>query len=133
MAAALAEGVTTLENCALEPEIADLAQLLAAMGAKISGAGTSTISIEGVGQLHGASHRVPPDRIETGTFLAAAAATRGDIRVLDTNPDFLHHVLGKLEQAGASWSWVPTGFSSIPAANAARRSIYTRPLPRLPH
>ena len=98
MAAALAEGVTTLDNCALEPEIPDLAQLLCAMGAKIEGAGTSTISIEGVSSLHGTSHRVPPDRIETGTFLTAAAATRGDITVLDTAPDFLHHVLGKLER-----------------------------------
>ncbi len=100
MAAALAEGVTTLENCALEPEIPDLARLLESMGAKIKGAGTSTITIEGVATLFGASHRVPPDRIETGTFLTAAAATRGAITVLDTDPDFLHHVLGKLEQSG---------------------------------
>jgi len=100
MAAALADGTTTLENCALEPEVTDLALLLQQMGARIEGAGTSTITIEGVPALHGASHRVPPDRIETGTFLVAAAATRGEIRVLDTNPDFLHHVLDKLEQAG---------------------------------
>ena len=94
MAAALADGTSVLENCALEPEIGDLARLLIAMGAKIEGAGSSTITIEGVQQLHGASHRVPPDRIETGTFLVAAAATRGDIRVMNTEPDFLHHVLG---------------------------------------
>ena len=114
MAAALAEGVTTLDNCALEPEIPDLAQLLCAMGAKIEGAGTSTISIEGVSTLHGTSHRVPPDRIETGTFLTAAAATRGDITVLDTAPDFLHHVLGKLEQAGCKMAlgkdWIRTPY-----------------------
>ena len=133
MAAALADGVTTLENCALEPEIADLAQLLAAMGARISGAGTGTISIEGVGQLHGASHRVPPDRIETGTFLAAAAATRGDIRVLNTNPDFLHHVLGKLEQAGArlqlgpDWIQLDTAGKRCQAVN-----IHTAPHPAFP-
>jgi UDP-N-acetylglucosamine 1-carboxyvinyltransferase len=91
-----------LENCALEPEVGDLATLLIAMGAKIQGIGTSTLTIDGVDTLHGANHRVPPDRIETGTFLTAAAATRGSIRVLDTDPGFLQHVLGKLEQAGAS-------------------------------
>lgn len=133
MAAALADGVTKLENCALEPEIADLAELLTSMGAKISGAGTGTITIEGVKQLHGATHKVPPDRIETGTFLAAAAATRGDIRVLNTNPDFLHHVLGKLEQAGArlqlgpDWIQIDTGGKRCQAVN-----IHTAPHPAFP-
>jgi UDP-N-acetylglucosamine 1-carboxyvinyltransferase len=133
MAAALAEGVTTLENCALEPEIADLALLLGSMGARIKGAGTSTITIEGVAQLHGASHRVPPDRIETGTFLTAAAATRGDIRVLDTNPDFLLHVLGKLEQAGCrlesgpDWIHLSTDGKRCQAVN-----VYTAPYPAFP-
>ncbi|MEZ5503511.1 MAG: UDP-N-acetylglucosamine 1-carboxyvinyltransferase [Halioglobus sp.] len=133
MAAALADGVTTLENCALEPEIGDLALLLAAMGARITGAGTSTITIEGVEQLHGASHRVPPDRIETGTFLAAAAATRGNIRVMDTNPDFLHHVLGKLEQAGCAlelgpdWIHLDTHGKRCKAVN-----IHTAPFPAFP-
>ena len=107
MAAALADGTTTLENCALEPEVTDLALLLQQMGAKIEGAGTSTITIEGVPALHGASHVVPPDRIETGTFLVAAAATRGQISVTNTNPDFLHHVLDKLEQAGAKLEMGP--------------------------
>ena len=133
MAAALAEGVTTLENCALEPEIADLALLLDSMGAKIHGAGTNTISIEGVPELCGASHKVPPDRIETGTFLTAAAATRGDIRVLDTNPDFLHHVLGKLEQAGCQlelgpdWIHLSTGGKRCNAID-----IHTAPYPAFP-
>ena len=133
MAAALAEGVTTLDNCALEPEIPDLAQLLCAMGAKIEGAGTSTISIEGVSTLHGTSHRVPPDRIETGTFLTAAAATRGDITVLDTAPDFLHHVLGKLEQAGCKialgkdWIRLRTDGKRCKATN-----ITTAPYPAFP-
>jgi UDP-N-acetylglucosamine 1-carboxyvinyltransferase len=133
MAAALAEGVTTLENCALEPEIADLALLLNSMGAKIKDAGTSTITIEGVTKLHGASHKVPPDRIETGTFLTAAAATRGDIRVLDTNPDFLHHVLDKLEQAGCQlelgpdWIHLSTGGKRCDAIN-----IHTAPYPAFP-
>jgi UDP-N-acetylglucosamine 1-carboxyvinyltransferase len=105
MAAALAEGTTTLENAAREPEIGDLAELLTAMGAKISGAGSSVITIEGVTHLHRASHQVPPDRIETGTFLVAAAATRGDVRVLNTNPNFLQHVLSKLEATGVDLSW----------------------------
>ena len=83
MAATLADGVTTLKNCAMEPEISDLARLLQSMGAHIAGAGTSTITIEGVKHLRGATHKVPPDRIETGTFLAAAAATRGSITVLE--------------------------------------------------
>jgi len=133
MAAALADGVTTLENCALEPEIADLALLLTQMGARIKGAGTSTITIEGVSTLHGAAHRVPPDRIETGTFLTAAAATRGEITVLDTNPDFLHHVLGKLEQAGChlqlgpDWITLNTGGERCIATN-----INTAPYPAFP-
>ena len=101
MAATLAEGTTVLENAALEPEVADLGRLLNAMGARISGAGTGTITIEGVAKLSGASHRVPPDRIETGTFLVAAAATRGAITVVDTDPGFLAMVLTKLEAAGA--------------------------------
>lgn len=133
MAAALADGVTTLENCALEPEIADLALLLRSMGARIRGAGTSSITIEGVAQLHGTNHKVPPDRIETGTFLTAAAATRGDIRVLDTNPDFLHHVLDKLEQAGCrlklgpDWIHLDTGGKRCQAIN-----IHTAPYPAFP-
>jgi UDP-N-acetylglucosamine 1-carboxyvinyltransferase len=133
MAAALADGVTTMENCALEPEIGDLAQLLSAMGAKITGAGTGTIVIEGVPELHGTTHSVPPDRIETGTFLVAAAATRGNIRVLDTNPDFLHHVLGKLEQAGCTleqgpdWIHLDTQGKRCKAVN-----IHTAPYPAFP-
>jgi UDP-N-acetylglucosamine 1-carboxyvinyltransferase len=105
MAASLAEGTTVLENAAMEPEIEDLAKLLTGMGAKIAGAGSSVITIEGAQELHGGSHRVPPDRIETGTFLVAAAATRGDVRVVNTNPDFLQHVLSKLEATGVSLSW----------------------------
>ncbi len=133
MAATLAEGTSVLENCALEPEIGDLACLLRAMGGKIDGAGTGTITIEGVKALHGARHRVPPDRIETGTFLVAAAATRGDIRVTNTNPDFLHHVLGKLEQAGAhlelgpDWIHLDTGNKRCQAVN-----IHTAPYPAFP-
>ncbi|MEE4191238.1 MAG: UDP-N-acetylglucosamine 1-carboxyvinyltransferase [Halieaceae bacterium] len=101
MAACLAKGTTVLENAALEPEVEDLGKLLNGMGAKVTGAGTGTVTIEGVEALHGTAHSVPPDRIETGTFLVAAAATRGSISVLDTRPDFLQHVLAKLEAAGA--------------------------------
>ena len=133
MAAALAEGTSILENCAMEPEIGDLALLLNAMGAKIEGAGTSTITIEGVATLSGASHKVPPDRIETGTFLAAAAATRGDIRVTNTNPDFLHHVLGKLEQAGANIECGPDWIHLDTAGKRCRAvNIHTAPYPAFP-
>jgi len=101
MAAALAEGITILENAAREPEVVDLAQCLIAMGARIKGHGTDLITIEGVENLHGAEYRVMPDRIETGTFLAAAAATGGSVIVRDTRPDILDAVLDKLEEANA--------------------------------
>lgn len=101
MAATLADGVTIIENAAREPEVVDLADCLVKMGAKISGQGTDTITITGVNELHGCSYSVMPDRIETGTYLIAAAATRGHIKVKDTRPDILESVLSKLEQAGA--------------------------------
>ena len=101
MAATLAEGTTIIENAAREPEVVDLAHCLMAMGAKITGHGTDTIIIEGVPELHGCSYSVMPDRIETGTYLIAAAATRGRVRVKDTRPDILDAVLAKLEQVGA--------------------------------
>jgi len=101
MAAVLAEGETLMENCAREPEVSDLAALLTAMGAKIKGAGTSTIRVQGVQQLHGARHRINPDRIEAGTFLIAGAITRGDLIVANCNPAHLSAVIAKLEEAGA--------------------------------
>ena len=101
MAATLADGVTVLENAAREPEVLDLANCLRAMGAKISGDGTDTITITGVEKLHGASHRIMPDRIESGTFLVAAAATGGSITLTDTRADILDTVLEKLTGAGA--------------------------------
>lgn len=101
MAATLATGETIIENAAREPEVVDLANCLAAMGAKIKGQGTDTIVIQGVEKLHGCSYSVMPDRIETGTYLIAAAATRGHIKVKDTQPNILEAVLSKLEQAGA--------------------------------
>ncbi len=101
MAATLAEGVTLIENAAREPEVADLANCLIAMGAKISGAGSHAITIEGVANLHGASYRVMPDRIESGTFLVAAAATGGAVTLVNTRSAMLDAVLDKLLEAGA--------------------------------
>jgi len=101
MAACLAEGITTLENAAREPEVVDLANCLNAMGAKVVGAGTDVISIEGVPRLHGAEHRIMPDRIETGTFLAAAAAAGGSVRLVNTDGSILDAVLEKLRESGA--------------------------------
>ncbi|MCL2872126.1 MAG: UDP-N-acetylglucosamine 1-carboxyvinyltransferase [Betaproteobacteria bacterium] len=101
MAATLADGVTVLDNAACEPEIVDLARCLTAMGAKIRGAGTPRIEIEGVTSLHGAEHRIMPDRIESGTFLVAAAATRGEVVLRDADATILDSVLDVLRRAGA--------------------------------
>ncbi|OIQ09750.1 UDP-N-acetylglucosamine 1-carboxyvinyltransferase 1 [Moorella thermoacetica] len=101
MAAALAEGVTTLYNAAREPEIVDLQNFLNAMGARIRGAGRDTIRIEGVRELKGCDYKIIPDRIEAGTFLAAAAATGGDVLVQDCQPEHLMAVLAKLREMGA--------------------------------
>jgi len=101
MAATLAEGRTVLENAAREPEVVDLADCLNAMGARVSGAGTDVITIDGVERLGGASHRIMPDRIETGTFLAAAATTRGAITLRDAEAGLLGAVIEKLREAGA--------------------------------
>jgi len=101
MAATLAEGTTILENAAREPEILDLARCLVGMGARITGAGTDRIVVEGVAALHGTTYAIMPDRIETGTFLAAVAATGGDVAVTGTKPDSLEAVIEKLREAGA--------------------------------
>ncbi len=100
MAAVMARGETVLRNAAREPEVVDLAELLTAMGAKIEGAGTSTIRIEGVNQLHGADHTIIPDRIEAGTFLVAGAITGGDVTVTGCNTDHVAALVSKLQQAG---------------------------------
>jgi UDP-N-acetylglucosamine 1-carboxyvinyltransferase len=100
MAAALADGESLFENCAREPEVTDLAALLNAMGANIEGAGTSTIRIKGVAKLHGARHRINPDRIEAGTFLIAGAITGGDLNIDGCNPSHLGAVISKLEACG---------------------------------
>jgi UDP-N-acetylglucosamine 1-carboxyvinyltransferase len=101
MAAVLADGETVMENCAREPEVTDLAALLTAMGAHIEGAGTPTIRVQGVGKLHGAKHRINPDRIEAGTFLVAGAITGGDLCVSHCNPAHLTSIIGKLQECGA--------------------------------
>jgi UDP-N-acetylglucosamine 1-carboxyvinyltransferase len=102
MAAALADGVTVIESAACEPEVVDLANFLCAMGAKISGAGSPTITITGVEELHGAEHEVIPDRIETATFAIAAAATNGEITIKGARADHLRAVIDKLNEAGVS-------------------------------
>ena len=101
MAAVLAKGTTVLENCAREPEIPDLARLLTKMGARIQGAGTERIEIEGVRELGGARHRIIPDRVEAGTFLVAGAITGGEVTIREVVPDHLTAVLAKLEATGA--------------------------------
>jgi UDP-N-acetylglucosamine 1-carboxyvinyltransferase len=102
MAAVLAEGETVLENAAREPEVVDLADVLISMGAKIKGAGTDKIVIEGVERLRGTQYEVLPDRIEAGTYLVAGAITRGNLRVRNIRPDHLDAVVAKLESAGAT-------------------------------
>lgn len=133
MAATLAEGTTIIENAAREPEIVDLCHCLIAMGAKIEGIGSATLTIHGVEKLHGAQYRVMPDRIETGTYLVAAAATRGKILVKDTDPHSLEAVLVKLEETGAK---IEVGEDWISLDMQGRRpkavNIRTAPYPAFP-
>ena len=133
MAAALADGTTYLENAAREPEVVDLADFINAMGGKISGAGTDTIVIEGVERLTGCHHQVVADRIETGTYLIAAAITGGRIKTKDTVPGILDAVLQKLEEAGAK---ITVGDDWIELDMEGRRpkavSLRTAPYPAMP-
>jgi UDP-N-acetylglucosamine 1-carboxyvinyltransferase len=133
MAAVLAQGVTVIENAAQEPEVVDLANCLNSMGAKISGAGTNSIVIDGVERLGGTDYEVLPDRIETGTFLAAAAITGGKITAKHTRPKTLDAVLGKLEDAGAH---ISTGEDWIELDMRGRRpkavNVTTAPYPAFP-
>lgn len=127
MAAVLADGTTVLENAAREPEVTDLAECLNAMGARVRGAGTDVITIEGVSTLHGAVHRVMPDRIETGTFLVAAAATGGDIKLKGTRADILDSVIAKLREAGVR---IESGEDWIRlSTNGALKSVNLRTAP----
>jgi UDP-N-acetylglucosamine 1-carboxyvinyltransferase len=132
MAATLAEGTTVLENAAREPEVVDLARCLNAMGARIKGAGGDVITIEGVSELHGTRYSIMPDRIETGTFLAAAVATRGAIKLNGVQPGILDAVLEKLREAGAE---IESANGSISVAMKSRPksvSLRTAPYPAFP-
>jgi UDP-N-acetylglucosamine 1-carboxyvinyltransferase len=133
MAAVLADGRSILENAAREPEVVDLAECLIAMGAKITGHGTDTITIDGVEELFGTEYSVMPDRIETGTFLVAAAITAGKVKVVDTDVHSMEAVLAKLEEAGAS---VEGGEDWIELDMQGRRpkavNISTAPYPAFP-
>jgi len=133
MAAALADGETVIENAAREPEVIDLANCLIAMGAKITGVGSATLRIQGVERLQGCNYRVMPDRIETGSFLVAAAVTRGRIRCLKADPASLESVIAKLEDAGAK---ITTGEDWIELDMQDKRpkavNIKTAPYPGFP-
>jgi len=133
MAATLADGTTIIENAAREPEVADLAKCLNSMGAKITGAGTDEITVEGVERLHGAVHEVIPDRIETGTYLVAGAMTGGNVRLRNARPELLQSVLDKLREAGAE---IETGPNWVSLDMQGRRpkavSIRTAPYPAFP-
>jgi len=133
MAAALADGQTIIENAAREPEVVDLANCINALGGKVSGMGTATVVIDGVESLHSGSYKIMPDRIETGTYLAAAAATRGKVKLKDTDPTILEAVLLKLEEAGAK---ITTGDDWIELDMEGRRpkavSFRTAPYPAFP-
>ena len=133
MAACLARGQTIIENAAREPEVVDLAACLNALGADVNGAGTDTITINGVERLHGGEYKIMPDRIETGTYLAACAATRGHVKLKNTNPHFLESVLIKLEETGAE---IKTGEDWIEMDTGGRRptavQLRTAPYPAFP-
>jgi UDP-N-acetylglucosamine 1-carboxyvinyltransferase len=133
MAATLAEGVTVIENAAREPEVLDLANCLNAMGARITGAGTDAIVIEGVDHLSGTEYTVLPDRIETGTFLVAAAITSGRVKLKDTRPDIMDSVLQVLREAGGE---ITTGKDWIALDMDGRRpkavNVHTAPYPAFP-
>ncbi|MCR4347073.1 MAG: UDP-N-acetylglucosamine 1-carboxyvinyltransferase [Sulfuricaulis sp.] len=133
MAATLADGTTIIENAAREPEVADLARCLNSMGARITGAGTDEITVEGVQRLHGAMHEVIPDRIETGTYLVAGAMTGGSVRLRHARPDLLQAVLDKLRETGAV---IETGPNWISLDMQGKRpkavSVRTAPYPAFP-
>jgi UDP-N-acetylglucosamine 1-carboxyvinyltransferase len=132
MAATLADGVTTLENAAHEPEIVDLALCLNAMGARVSGAGSDRITIEGVERLHATKHEVMPDRIETGTFVAAAAAAGGDVAIIGARPDTLEAVRDKLAEAGADITSDDSTIRVRRTKPLRSASVRTAPYPSFP-
>ncbi|MCB1928236.1 MAG: UDP-N-acetylglucosamine 1-carboxyvinyltransferase [Rhodocyclaceae bacterium] len=132
MAACLAKGETVIENAAREPEVVDLANCLVAMGARISGAGTDVIRIHGVERLHGAEHRIMPDRIETGTYLCAAAATGGSIRLTGTSTAYIDAVVDKLLDAGCDIDSERDAIRLTAPARLSAVSIRTAPYPAFP-
>jgi UDP-N-acetylglucosamine 1-carboxyvinyltransferase len=132
MAAVLARGRTTLENCACEPEVEELALVLNKMGARIRGAGTSLITIEGVDDLHPADHAIIPDRIEAGTLMVAAALTRGNVLLRHCQPEHLEAVMAKLRAAGADVTVEPGGVRVRGRAEIKPTDLVTRPHPGFP-
>jgi UDP-N-acetylglucosamine 1-carboxyvinyltransferase len=132
MAACLADGETIIENAAREPEVVDLANCLVSMGARISGAGTDVIRIQGVDKLHGATHAIMPDRIETGTYLCAAAATGGDIRLLKTSAAYLDTVVDKLMDAGCEITVERDAIRLVAPQRLKAVSLRTAPYPAFP-
>ena len=132
MAACLAEGETVIENAAREPEVVDLANCLVSMGARISGAGTDVIRIQGVDRLHGATHSIMPDRIETGTYLCAAAATGGNIRLVRTSAAYLDTVVDKLMDAGCDISVERDAIRLVAPQRLKAVSLRTAPYPAFP-
>ena len=132
MAAALAEGTTVIENAAREPEVIDLAALLVSMGARIHGAGTARVEIEGVSELAGATHRIIPDRIEAGTLIVAGAITGGDVTVTDLVPDHLSALMAKLEECGVALEVGPTSVRVRGLERAQAADITTSPFPGFP-
>jgi UDP-N-acetylglucosamine 1-carboxyvinyltransferase len=132
MAATLAEGTTLLRNAACEPEIADLAELLNKMGGRVRGAGTSTIEIEGVEVLEGAEHTIIPDRIETGTFIVAAAITRGELEIKDCQPEHLTSIIQQLRAAGVEITELNPSTLLVKARKLISRDVTTEPYPRFP-
>jgi len=132
MAASLAEGTTVIENAAREPEVTDLARLLSSMGARIDGAGTERIEIEGVPELGGARHRVIPDRIEAGTLLVGAAITGGDVTVTGAEPRHMSAMLSKLEECGAMVSVTGDGIRCQGPVRPRAADVITSPFPGFP-
>ena len=132
MAGALAEGTTVIENAAKEPEIEDLASVLNKMGARVAGAGSDVIEVEGVERLRGASHRVNPDRIEAGSFMVAAALTRGDVVVKNMRPDHLDAFILKLREAGVGLSVEADSVRVRGNGRAKSVDVTTLPYPGFP-
>jgi UDP-N-acetylglucosamine 1-carboxyvinyltransferase len=132
MAATLAEGETVMQNCAREPEVADLADLLNKMGAQIEGAGTETIRVRGVSKLHGAKHRIIPDRIEAATFIIAGALTDGDLNITGCDPAHLGSLLQKLQEAGVKTRHTPDSVRVEGSASLKAADVVTEEYPGFP-